>query len=38
MTWVDKVQEEIDYIEVNLLDEMTIESVGKTINYTPSSF
>lgn len=38
MTWVDKVQEAIEYIEVNLLNEITIESVGKAINYAPSSF
>lgn len=38
MTWVDKVQEAIEYIEVNLLNEITIELVGKAINYAPSSF
>ena len=38
MSWVDKVQEAIDYIENNLLDEITVESIGKAINYAPSTF
>ena len=38
MACVDKVQEAIEYIEANLLNEITIESVGKAINYAPSSF
>lgn len=38
MNWVDKIQEAIEYIEQNLLEEITIESVGKAINYAPSSF
>ena len=38
MAWIDKVQEAIEYIERNLLNEITIDSVGKAINYAPSSF
>jgi len=38
MTWVEKIGQAIEYIEANLLDEITIESVGKVINYAPSSF
>lgn len=38
MNWVDKVQEAIKYIEQNLLEEITVELVGRAINYAPSSF
>lgn len=38
MSWIDKVQEAIGYIEDNLLEELTIESVATAINYAPSSF
>lgn len=38
MNWIYKIQDAIYYIEENLLDEITIESVGKAINYAPSSF
>ena len=38
MNWVDKIQEAVEYIEQNLFEEITIESVGKAINYSPSSF
>lgn len=38
MSWIYKIQDAIDYIEENLFDDITIESVGNTINYAPSSF
>lgn len=38
MHWVLKVQEAIDCIEENLLDDITPETVGKAIHYSPSSF
>ncbi|MEM5769548.1 MAG: AraC family transcriptional regulator [Bacillota bacterium] len=38
MHWVAKVQEAIDYIEENLLEDISLESVGKAIHYAPSSF
>lgn len=38
MSWIDKIQEAIDYIEDNLFDDITIESLANTINYAPSSF
>jgi|GEM_PF-781576 len=38
MSWIDKIQEAIDYIEQHLHDELTIESIGNAINYAPSSF
>lgn len=38
MSWINKIQEAINYIENNLLENITIESVGKEINYAPSSF
>lgn len=38
MSWIYKVQEAIDYIEAHLFDDITIELVGKAINYAPSSF
>ncbi len=38
MTWVDKVQEAIGYIEAHLFDTISAESVGEAINYAPSSF
>ena len=38
MTWVDKVKEAIDYIEGNLFEPISAESVGNAINYAPSSF
>ncbi len=38
MSWINKIQEAIDYIENNLLDDVTSESIGKAISYSPSSF
>ena len=38
MSWVEKIQEAVEYIEANLLDSIDIDSVGKAINYAPSSF
>ncbi len=38
MNWIEKLQEAIDYIELNLLEDISIESVGETIHYAPSSF
>ena len=38
MIWVDKIQEALGFIEDNLLNDVTVESVGKAINYAPSSF
>jgi AraC family transcriptional regulator len=38
LTWVDKVQEAIEYIEDNLFKAISAESVGEVINYAPSSF
>ena len=38
MSWIEKIQGAIDYIEENLLEDITIEAVGKAINYTPSAF
>ena len=36
--WIEKIQEAINYIENNLFETITAESVGKAINYAPSSF
>jgi AraC-like DNA-binding protein len=38
MNWVNKVKEAIEYIEDNLLEDITVESIGRAINYAPSSF
>ncbi len=38
MNWMNKIQEAIDYIEKNLLEDITAETVGRAINYAPSSF
>lgn len=38
MGWVEKIQEAIDFIDANLLEPITSESIGKSINYAPSSF
>lgn len=38
MSWVDKVTEAIAYIESNLFEPVSAESVGKAISYAPSSF
>jgi len=38
LTWVDKVQEAIGYIEENLFENISAESVGEAIHYAPSSF
>ena len=38
MIWIDKIQEAINYIEDNLFEPINAESVGKAINYAPSSF
>lgn len=39
MTWIDKLQEAIDYIEANLTEpQLSSELIGKAINYAPSSF
>ena len=37
MSWVSKIQEAILYIESHLLDDITPESVGKAVNYSPSA-
>jgi len=38
LIWIDKINEAIDYIEHNLFEPLNIETVGKAINYAPSSF
>ena len=38
MIWIGKIQEAINYIENNLFETVTVENVGKAINYAPSSF
>ena len=38
MIWIDKIKEAIDYIENNLFETINTETVGKAINYAPSSF
>lgn len=38
MNWIEKIQAALDYIEKNLLNNITIETVGKAIHYSPSSF
>ena len=38
MTWIDKVQEAITYIETHLFEAISVESVGEAIHYAPSSF
>ena len=38
MIWINKIQDAIDYIENNLFEPINIETVGKAINYAPSSF
>ena len=38
MIWIDKIQEAINYVEDNLFETLTAESVGRVINYAPSSF
>lgn len=38
MNWIDKIQEAIGYIEENLLEDLTIDSIAEAINYAPSSF
>lgn len=38
LTWVDKVQEAVEYIEENLFEAISADSVGEAINYAPSSF
>ena len=38
MNWIEKIQEAINYIEKNLFELINVESVGKAINYSPSSF
>ncbi len=38
MNWIDKVQQAIDFIEVNIAEEISAEAVGRAINYTPSAF
>ena len=38
MIWLDKIQEAINYIEDNLFECISPESVGKAINYAVSSF
>lgn len=38
MFWFDKVKEAIEYIEDNLFQPISAESVGRAINYAPSSF
>lgn len=38
MIWVEKIEEAIQYIENNLFEAITAESVGQAIDYAPSSF
>lgn len=38
MTWIDKVQEAIAYIEENLFEDISAQVVGEAICYAPSSF
>ncbi|MCL6459820.1 MAG: helix-turn-helix domain-containing protein [Gorillibacterium sp.] len=38
MNWVEKIQEAIEYIETNLIEDITVESIGEIIHYAPSSF
>ena len=38
MIWVSKIQEAIDFIELNLFEPLNADIVGKAINYAPSSF
>lgn len=38
MIWTEKIQEAIDYIEDHLFEDISIEAVGKSIHYAPSSF
>ena len=36
--WVGKIEQAIKYIEANLFGQLNAESVGRAINYAPSSF
>lgn len=36
--WINKVKEAVRYIEENLFEPLSIESVGRAINYAPASF
>lgn len=38
MIWIEKIQEAINYIEDNLFETITVDNIGKAINYAPSSF
>lgn len=38
MSWIEKIQEAVDYIENNLLEELSAEVIGKAIKYSSSSF
>lgn len=38
MSWIEKIQEAVDYIENNLLEELSVEVIGKAIKYSSSSF
>lgn len=38
LSWIDKVTEAIAYIEEHLFEPISAESVGRAINYAPSSF
>ncbi len=38
MHWVTQVQNAIGYIEENVLEDISLESVGRAIHYSPSSF
>jgi len=38
MNWIEKIQEAVDYIENNLLEELSVEVIGKAIQYSPSSY
>ena len=38
MHWVNKAQDAFDYIEENLQEDISPDSVGKAIHYSPSSF
>lgn len=38
LTWVDNVKEAIDFIEAHLFEPISVDAVGRAINYAPSSF
>ncbi|MHC1695546.1 MAG: helix-turn-helix transcriptional regulator [Eubacteriales bacterium] len=38
MSWIQKIRDAIDYIEANLSGDITADTVGRAISYSPSSF